>query len=365
MKKLLCFLALSFAIHYAYAQDTTTCTIYVINESNQKGTLYLYDFEHAETPVDSCRFTKDTLVLHAKSNYPYFSLRFAHFKYIFFKDYNQPIWIHFNDFKEDPHAITFHPRIVSKSHLQEVWHQYDSIEKKFNWRLLKLPFKSDSFQITREAYEKWALASIRALSRVDMHLTARLFRYHANNLQKNPSYSPQLLEEAILLFDSLGLRTNPASIRANTYQILQDLTYLRPGAMIEDFNLLSPDNKVLDTKNYRGKKLLIYFWSRFSPLCRAETAALRKHYKKLVKQNIDLLGISYDMKQTAWKQAIEEEPTPWPQGWLHEATRPFVLAKYNVYPISDKAYYYPRTVLFSEDGHILKINPTMEELIGL
>jgi peroxiredoxin len=369
MKNLLLFFLFLSAPLLTSAQDTTKCAFYVINEMKLKGRLYLYDFEPGKQALDSCELNRDTVVLYGKSEYPFFLLRYSnhHLYSDIIKDYNQPITITLTTEKVGKQAPQ--PKLKYKSRLGDIWSKYYGQESELREKPYRYVLGSDSFVAAQTFYEHWALGAIRELSTTDRYLAARMFILHAIYLQFFPYTNPQLTDEALSLFDSLSLQTYPPTNHMQTRKVLLSLAFLRAGSMIDDFNLLAPDGKVLDTKDYRGKQLLLYFWTSKSPTrvqpFAEKTKELKKHYKQLKAKNIEILGISYNLENSDWKAILDNAPLPWPQGWIHPENRTYMMDTYDLYNIYPHGMLnVPKTILFSEDGHLLKINPTMEELLG-
>jgi hypothetical protein len=368
MKNLLLFFLFLCATALASGQDTTKCAFYVINEMKLKGMLYLYDFEPGKQALDSCELNQDTVVLHGKSEYPFFYLRYSNYHLYFdiVKDYNQPITITLTTEKVGKKASQ--PKIKYASHLGDIWSKYYVQESELRERPYRHTIGTDSFVAAQTFYEHWALRAIREISIVDRFLAARMFMFHVIYLQFFPYTNPQFTDEALSLFDSLSLQTHPLTNHMQTRKVLLSLAYLRAGSMIDDFNLLAPDGKVVDTKDYRGKKLLLYFWTSKSPTrvqpFEEKTKELKQHYKQLKAKNIEILGISYNLPNSDWKSILDQAPLPWPQGWMHPENRNYMRSTYNLYTIYPHGMLnVPKTILFSEDGHLLKINPTMEEML--
>lgn len=70
---------------------------------------------------------------------------------------------------------------------------------------------------------------------------------------------------------------------------------LKTGDKIPHFNGVDQDGKKIDATDYKGKKLIVFFYPRAStPGCTAEACSLRDHYQSLQDQNYELLGVSAD-----------------------------------------------------------------------
>jgi peroxiredoxin Q/BCP len=65
--------------------------------------------------------------------------------------------------------------------------------------------------------------------------------------------------------------------------------------IIPDFNLPSTSNKTFKLSEYRGKKLVIYFYPKDStPGCTTQGQQFRDHYNEFKKMNTEIVGVSRD-----------------------------------------------------------------------
>tara|TARA_A100001011_G_C14101935_1_gene753189 strand:+ start:39 stop:530 length:492 start_codon:yes stop_codon:yes gene_type:complete len=67
------------------------------------------------------------------------------------------------------------------------------------------------------------------------------------------------------------------------------------GVQAPDFNLQDQDGKFHSLADYKGKKLVLYFFPRANtPPCKKQACGLRDKYDAFEKSNISILGISFD-----------------------------------------------------------------------
>lgn len=65
--------------------------------------------------------------------------------------------------------------------------------------------------------------------------------------------------------------------------------------IIPDFNLPSTSNKTFKLSEYRGKKLVIYFYPKDStPGCTTQGQQFRDHFNEFKKLNTEIVGVSRD-----------------------------------------------------------------------
>ncbi|MBL0267457.1 MAG: thioredoxin-dependent thiol peroxidase [Chitinophagaceae bacterium] len=70
---------------------------------------------------------------------------------------------------------------------------------------------------------------------------------------------------------------------------------LKEGDPAPVFSGKDQDGKKVSLKDYKGKMLLLYFYSEAgTPTCTLESCNLRDHYKVLLSKGIEVLGVSPD-----------------------------------------------------------------------
>ncbi|ALM48143.1 thiol peroxidase [Flavobacterium psychrophilum] len=86
------------------------------------------------------------------------------------------------------------------------------------------------------------------------------------------------------------------------------MTTLTKGDKAPDFSVVDQDGKTHTLADYKGKKLVVFFYPKAStPGCTAEACDLRDNYHRFQTQNYELLGVSADSqaKQTKFKEKYE------------------------------------------------------------
>ena len=82
---------------------------------------------------------------------------------------------------------------------------------------------------------------------------------------------------------------------------------LQPGDKAPDFSAKDESGNTVSLKDFKGKKLVLYFYPRdMTPGCTAESCNLRDNYKALQKQGYEVLGVSTDTEKSHQKFISKE-----------------------------------------------------------
>ncbi|RPG31002.1 MAG: thioredoxin-dependent thiol peroxidase [Muricauda sp. TMED12] len=86
------------------------------------------------------------------------------------------------------------------------------------------------------------------------------------------------------------------------------MNMLKVGDKVPDFSAKDQDGNTINLNDYKGKKLVVFFYPKANtPGCTAEACNLRDNYKELQDQGFELLGVSADSekKQANFKDKYE------------------------------------------------------------
>jgi peroxiredoxin len=83
-----------------------------------------------------------------------------------------------------------------------------------------------------------------------------------------------------------------------------------------------PDMKgeMVNLSSFKGKVVIVDFWASWCGPCRRNNPHLVKFYKKYHPKGLEILGVSIDSNQDAWKAAVQQDKLEWTQvndnkGW--------------------------------------------------
>lgn len=138
-------------------------------------------------------------------------------------------------------------------------------------------------------------------------------------------------------------------------QEMRKTSTFTPGMEAPDLVGPTPDGDTYSLSKMRGKYVLIDFWASWCGPCRRENPNVVALYNKYKAKGFEILGVSLDREEGAWKKAIEQDNLTWPhisdlKGWKSDHA-----ALYSVNSI-------PQTLLLDPQGKIIQRNLRGEQL---
>lgn len=126
----------------------------------------------------------------------------------------------------------------------------------------------------------------------------------------------------------------------------------------------APDIAGVDTlgntvnlKDFRGKYVLVDFWSSGCGWCRLETPNILKVFNEFKDKNFTVLGVSSDYRKADWTKAIEEDKSYWNQILLNREDVKSIFDSYCIVGI-------PHIILVNPEGVIVAKELRGEDLIN-
>ena len=101
--------------------------------------------------------------------------------------------------------------------------------------------------------------------------------------------------------------------RLNNYVAKQER--LKEGQPFIDFTLKTNNDTevVLSEIIAQNKLTLVDFWASWCGPCRHENPVVKAAYEQFHELGFDVIGVSVDQDEAAWRQAVEEDQLPWTQ----------------------------------------------------
>ena len=135
------------------------------------------------------------------------------------------------------------------------------------------------------------------------------------------------------------------------------MMHLKEGDKAPDFQGIDQNEKTISLSDYKGKKLILYFYPKDdTPGCTAEACNLRDNFSVLKKEGFELLGVSPDNPKKH-KKFIDKYSLPFP---LIADTEKEILNAYGVWgpkKFMGREYdgVHRTTFVIDEEGKIEKI----------
>ena len=134
------------------------------------------------------------------------------------------------------------------------------------------------------------------------------------------------------------------------------------GEKAPDFSAKTPDGSTLKLSDYEGKLVLLDFWGTWCGPCMQEVPALVQLYNKYKNQPLgaadgfEILAVAMDKDKKRWERTIKNRGMNW-KGHVSDLRRMKgeVGELYRVKEI-------PTKYLLNENGVIISVNPTIQEL---
>lgn len=138
------------------------------------------------------------------------------------------------------------------------------------------------------------------------------------------------------------------------------------GFEVRDFSLNTPKDQAVAFSSFRGKYVLIDFWSSWCGPCKAAFPHMKELYEKYRSDKFEILGISIDTDKAAWLKELDKQKLPWPQllDTKNISINSFaVTAVPTAYLISPDGKIMMKQVGFGEEGDS-EIEVKLKELFG-
>lgn len=88
---------------------------------------------------------------------------------------------------------------------------------------------------------------------------------------------------------------------------------LKKGSLIPQIVYNDPQGKKIDIKSFQGKYLLVDFWASWCGPCRKSIPEIKELYSAYKEKGFEVLSVSVDTDNAAWRKAMDEEQMPWAQ----------------------------------------------------
>ncbi len=318
MKKILLFLALSAAF--------VSCNKQAENEYEITGTI-------ADASLDG-----KNVILEKQGGYtgfiPVDTVKIENGKFIFKDTVSEPS-LHFLSFEGIPDqkatlilengsitiAIdkdTLDNSVQGGTYNNDKFHEYSKTMKTKSQKISK--FKTDNTPLMMEATQKNDTVVMKRLNDEYKAIADDIEKSTVDFIKNNPKayinilVFPRLMNSRNLddtqlkeLYDSL----DPELKETKEGKEIGDMFAASVGNIAPEFSAPNPEGKTVSLKDAMGKVTIIDFWASWCGPCRKENPSVVAMYNELHDKGLNIIGVSLDKDDAAWKKAIADDNLTW------------------------------------------------------
>lgn len=122
------------------------------------------------------------------------------------------------------------------------------------------------------------------------------------------------IHPAKALYDSLSNEIKYSRAGKLCYEEIKRKLNLTQGSILPNFEGFDVNNKSFSLSAFRGKFVLLEFWASWCVPCRKAIPEIKNVYKKYHHKGFEIVAISIDRDNNAWKKAIENDAIT---SWTH------------------------------------------------
>ena len=130
---------------------------------------------------------------------------------------------------------------------------------------------------------------------------------------------------------------------------------IKIGDTMPAFTLANAMNQNVSSSTFKQKFILIDFWASWCAPCRLGNKKLVKLFNTVNKNEIEIIGISLDKDKSKWIKAIEKDKIKFIQLIDPKGFDADIAVRFGVEEL-------PSKFLFNQNGILISINPTEDEI---
>lgn len=158
------------------------------------------------------------------------------------------------------------------------------------------------------------------------------------------------------LYGLLNKKVRKSYCGKQVRELIDQKIRLTPGAPAMKFSVPGPDGKAVRMADYKGKYVLLDFWSSSCIPCLRSVPLLKEAYSTYKDKGFVIIGLSLDTRRDAWLGAVEKHGMNWVQASSLVGFDCPVRTFYGVVQM-------PMLVLVDPDGNIVDLTLTAEKLM--
>lgn len=152
---------------------------------------------------------------------------------------------------------------------------------------------------------------IASLLEQEKRSTFGLYLFYAYRFQNRMLNSMQEIDSIHALVASYEEEAQQSEFGKRIEETLKRFEACAIGHEAPEIKGITQNDKPIKLSDFRGKLVLVDFWSSSCGWCRKENVYLKPAYEKFKDQGFTILGVSSDYKKEEWLKAIEEDQTHW------------------------------------------------------
>lgn len=199
------------------------------------------------------------------------------------------------------------------------------------------------------------------------HIIARADQQAAQTIVENSTFMFMngMLGDVGAALDRMPTDVRDSEAGRKAIDLYRTIHLVDVGSLAPDFTLPTPDGTTVHFYDFIKDKrcVLLDFWASWCGWCRKENPSVKAAYDAYRDQGFDVLSVSVDEKDDAWRRALDEDRPTWPQAVDNGGTKQGLYQWYSLNGI-------PAIFLIDSKGYIVakglrgtKISETVEDYL--
>lgn len=169
--------------------------------------------------------------------------------------------------------------------------------------------------------------------------------YSAITLKQLMTYTiPKAETEA--LYENLSEEVKSTKYGISIKNYLELSRDLKAGDRAVDFKMPDINGEMVALSDFKGKYILLDFWSSGCGPCRMESPNLLRNYNEYRDKGFEIISITFDRDRDVWEKAVRKDGMIWTTLFDHKGSDGDAIMTYNV-------YFMPTYFLIDPDGIII------------
>jgi len=224
----------------------------------------------------------------------------------------------------------------------------------------------DHFIQEKAKTDKLALVEYADFMRVRMHVIDSIFtckeikNFFVAQTALNSIRLAFLNKEDSLLTTAINMLNDSVLIEAVHHE-LELNKHLQAGLKAPHFEVFTPNGKLHQLADFRGKKLYIDVWATWCAPCLEELPYIKNLQSKSKELNVEVLSITLDENLNTWKKFLKNKAFGGMQCYVENHWNSEFCKDYRIQSI-------PRYILIDEEGNLISANapkPSDKKLLDL